>query len=334
MDARKRRILRAVVESYIQSAEPVGSKTLAALHDLGVSPATLRNEMAALEDRGYLEHPHTSAGRVPTPQGYRLYVDELMQAGSLPAPERDVINNLLRRRMAELDSLLEQAGSLMAELTHYVAVTSAVRPPSPGIMKLELFAADPVTLVIVAVLDGGTVKNTLVRLPFQINEDALRTLTSALSGCRDPLSVHEPALRGAAGDGYAYWPFVRDFLRSISEPEYDVRVAGHAQLLSHPEFRDMFRARRTLEYITERSGALMRQTWLDPPGVKITIGPENAAAELADASVVMASYDMGEGLRGILGIVGPTRMDYGGLVSRLHYLASILGKISRDEEDS
>jgi transcriptional regulator of heat shock response len=246
VDERKRAILKAVIDNYIQSAEPVGSKTLTGQAGLRLSSATLRNEMAALEAMGFLEQPHTSAGRVPTPSGYRIYVDELMQKHDLTVNEQDKLDQVKRLRMAELDSLLNRAGRIIAELT--------------------------------------------------------RTVTVAAAG-----------------------PSVR---------EEQVYVSGEANLFDYPEFQDLLRARRTLEYITEQRAALIRQTpvW-ERDGIRVVIGPENAAEELSDASVLMATYPMSGGMRGMIGVVGPTRMDYSRMVSRLGYFAKKLKEMTTEETE-
>ncbi|MDR1669229.1 MAG: heat-inducible transcriptional repressor HrcA [Oscillospiraceae bacterium] len=237
-------ILKAIIDTYIRSAEPVGSKTLSGQSGLDVSAATLRNEMSALEALGFLEQPHTSAGRVPTPNGYRFYVDELMQEHSLPPDEQNTIDQVTKLRMAELDSLLNRASRLIADLTRYATVT-------------------------------------------------------------------------AAG------PSVR---------EERVYVSGEANLLDYPEFQNLMRARRTLEYITEQRASLIRSApvW-ERDGVRVVIGPENAASELSDASVLMATYPVGGGARGMIGVVGPTRMDYSRMVSRLRYFAEKLAEIMQEE---
>jgi transcriptional regulator of heat shock response len=247
VDERKKAILKAVVDNYIQSAEPVGSKVLAGQPGLQVSPATLRNEMAALESMGFLEQPHTSAGRVPTPCGYRIYVDELMQKHDLTANEQDKLDQIKQLRMAELDSLLNRAGRIIADLT--------------------------------------------------------RTVTVAAAG---------PAVR-----------------------EEQVYVSGEAHLFNYPEYQDLMRARRTLEYITEQRADLIRQTpvW-EQNGIRVVIGPENAAEELNDASVLMAIYPMGgSGLKGMIGVVGPTRMDYSRMVSHLGYFAEKLKEMMHEETE-
>jgi transcriptional regulator of heat shock response len=246
LDDRKKAILKAIIDNYIQSAEPVGSKSLAGSSGLDLSSATLRNEMAALEAMGFLEQPHTSAGRIPTPSGYRIYVDELMQKHDLTINEQDRMDQVKQLRMAELDSLLNRAGRIIAELT--------------------------------------------------------RTVTVAAAG-----------------------PEVR---------EEQVYVSGEANLFDYPEYQDLLRARRTLEYITEQRAALIRQTpvW-EQNGIRVVIGPENAASELADASVLMATYPMGGGMRGMIGVVGPTRMDYSRMMSRLGYFAEKLKEIMYEETE-
>lgn len=330
MDARKRRILKAIVENYISGAEPVGSKTLAGQPGLDVSPATLRNEMAALEAMGFLEHPHTSAGRVPTPMGYRMYVDELMQAHRLSRVDQEAIGRIMRIRISELDRMILQAGKILADITHYAAVAATQRERSVEITRLELFLADSHTLVMVAVLEGGFVSNKLARLPFAAQEENIRKLGVILSRNKEPLKTPETELR-EAGEGYAVWPYVKEFLSDLAHSGDEVFISGETHLLAHPEFHDVLRAKRTLEYITGQREMLVRRApGID--GVRITIGPENAAEELADTSVVMASYQLGDGLRGMIGIVGPTRMDYSKLVSRLEFFVSRLEKLTRDED--
>lgn len=267
MDERKKAILKAIIDNYIQSAEPVGSKALAGQPGLDLSSATLRNEMAALEAMGFLEQPHTSAGRVPTPSGYRVYVDELMPRHDLTAGEQDKMNQIKKLRMAELDSLLNRAGKIIAELT--------------------------------------------------------RTVTVAAAGGLGPQRV--------SGSGHSN-DQTQCTLSDVREEQ--IYISGEANLLDYPEFQDLLRARRTLEYITEQRAALIRHTpvW-EREGIRVVIGPENVAAELSDASVLMATYPMGGGMRGMIGVVGPTRMDYSRMVSRLGYFAEKLKEMTYEETE-
>jgi transcriptional regulator of heat shock response len=267
MDGRKRAILKAVIDSYIQSAEPVGSKGLTGRPGLQLSSATLRNEMAALEAMGFLEQPHTSAGRVPTANGYRIYVDELMQKHDLTASDQDTLDQVKRLRMAELDSLLNRAGRIIAELTRTVTVAAA----------------------------GG----------------------------------HGPQRASGPGHDNEQTQYTLSDVR-----EEQVYVSGEANLFDYPEYQDLLRARRTLEYITEQRAELVRQTpvW-EHGGIRVVIGPENAAEELSDASVLMATYPISGGMRGMIGVVGPTRMDYSRMVSRLGYFAEKLKEMTAEENE-
>lgn len=352
MDNRKKNILKAVVEDYIHNAEPVGSKALATQHEMNISPATLRNEMAALEAMGYLEQPHTSAGRIPTPQGYRFYVDELMQKQALTIDEMQEINRVMRNKMKELDRLLAEAGSIVADLTQYTAVSAIPASEKTVFRKLELFLSEPTALVAVLVLDNGVIKNKWVRWPRHIDAAALSQLSSALN----TVLAGQPSLDTAliercvslAGAGAEYLPVIVDFIQDIlnSSQRQQVYIEGQSHLLLQPEYNNVRKAQRALERLSEEKLALAQLPFPESPdSVRIHIGLESVSQALSDASVVMASYPMGEGLRGMIGVIGPTRMDYGKLTAHLSYFASRLGnllqgdaaqdKISQyDEEDS
>ncbi|MCL2083102.1 MAG: heat-inducible transcriptional repressor HrcA [Oscillospiraceae bacterium] len=335
MDARKKRILKAIVDNYIGTAEPVGSKVLSGKQGLDVSPATLRNEMASLEEMGYLLSPHTSSGRIPTPSGYRLYVDELMRRRRLTSLEQEAISKAARLRVAELDRLLAKAGRIVSELTHYAAIATVRREKSISIDRLELFLSDTFSLVMVAVLEGGFVKNHICRLPFPGQREQVRALSEILSGLGNPLDANEADLCAKAGVSWVYWPYVRGFLQSLSNQEREVVLTGESQLLTHPEFQDIPRAKRTLEYLSSQQENIMIQMpeAMEKDGIRISIGPENVAAELENTSVVMADYRLSDGMRGMIGVIGPTRMDYGHLVSRLAYFAKTLQSSLLDEND-
>lgn len=347
MDSRKRIILRAVVEEYIEKAEPVGSKTLAEKGGLDVSPATLRNEMAALEELGYLEHPHTSAGRVPTSAGYRLYVDELMHRRRLSTREMESINHAMRQRLRDLDGCLAEAGRLIAQLTKYAAFTVTPARKRVRVLRMEAFLTDPTALVLVLAAEGSLVKTKWVRLARPAAYTDIVRLTQAVNAVYAGQSefTEEMARRceTLCGGGAAeILPYALELLYEIGSPEQEVYLSGEAHLLDQPEYHDLMRARKTLEFLSERRQALTRipsretpaARTEEPEGVHILIGPENVADELRDASVIMATYRLSDGMRGVIGLVGPTRMDYSRLESRLSYFASrlseLLDKLSDD----
>lgn len=347
MDNRKRIILRAVVEEYIEKAEPVGSKTLAEKGGLNVSSATLRNEMAALEDMGYLEHPHTSAGRVPTSAGYRLYVDELMRRRQLSVREMESINQEMRRRLREVDSMLAEAGRLIAQLTNYAAFAVTPARGRTRVQRMEAFLTDPSALVLVLAAEGGVVKTKWARLPRPAQYADIAQLTGALNTVYAGRSefTEEMARRCAAlcGGGAAeVLPYALELLEELGSDRQEVYLSGETRLLEQPEFQDVLRARETLSFLSERRKTLIpeeterekRVTRSGQDGVRILIGPENVADELRDASVMMASYRLSDGLRGVIGVVGPTRMDYSRLESRLGYFASKLSELLDQLDDS
>jgi heat-inducible transcriptional repressor len=336
LSPRKKIILRAVVDDYIKNAEPVGSKALVEGGELKLSSATLRNEMAALEDMGYLEQPHTSAGRVPTSMGYRKYVDELMSERKLTERERQFIDKQLTPRARELDNLIAEAGKLVSTLTRYTAYAYVPQIEMRKLLRFDLFMADSMSFVIVVVCDGGGVRNKVVRSSIPPVDAALKQLTAALntvfSGLT-PLEItpaQEQDVLHLSGSGAVYYPHVIAFLREGGTPR--VHLSGEHRLLEHPEYRDIDRAKRLLEYVSDKEE--LARLPAPEQDVHFLIGPENVADELRDASVIIASYPVGDNLRGLIGLVGPTRMDYGALSSRMSYLASRLGELFKLPEQT
>jgi heat-inducible transcriptional repressor len=333
ISSRKKEILKAIVEDYVATAEPVGSKALVERRELGLSSATVRNEMADLESMGLLEQPHASSGRVPSTNGYRMYVNELMERKSLTPQEMEPINNLLGQRIAELDTLLLKAGKLLSELTNYTALALTPATLRVRFSRFELFLSDPHSMVCVMVTDTDVVKSKLLRLSREGDESGVRALSAALNtvlaGHSDMTDRRLDEIACLAGEGARYLPAVVNFLREscANMSEREVFVTGTSHLLTHPEFRDADRARGLIEFLSERSGASKLPTLSPNEMVRVVIGPENAVNELKDSSVVMASVPLGENLSGIIGVVGPTRMEYGKLVSHLNYFTRQLGNI-------
>ncbi len=341
LTSRKKKILQAVVESYVQSAEPVGSQALAGRGELNVSPATLRHEMAELEALGYLEHPHTSAGRIPTPLGYRLFVNELMNRHRLAEAEREALDAVTRMKQQKIDRLLLEAGDLLSSLTQYPSYALALRSEAVRLLRLDLFATALYTFVIVLVSDTHEIKNKVVRHKAEVVDEILRALALHINHTfvrRNIFDISESEWseleRDVAGAA-EYSPAVRLFFHELRDEheEREAILTGQSRLLDHPEYRDIAKARSLLEYLSDRR-ELAR---LAPPSpssaVQFIIGPENVAEQLQNASVVVTSYPIGDGIRGLIGIIGPTRMDYAKLTSRLSYFAGRLGDFLASGED-
>jgi len=337
LSERKKKILRAVVESYVQTAEPVGSKAILEQADLNVSSATIRNELADLTELGYLEQPHTSAGRVPSPKGYRLYVNELMEEQRLSIEETRQINEALHLKMKELDKVIDQAGRMVSQLTHYPAFALAGGARRTTVRRFDLIMVDSNSFIVVVMTDSNVVKNKLIRLPGDLSEPQLQLLTTLLNSSFVGKSLDEltPELmrvaEHAAGSSYGLISLVVSFAMEVLDDieNSPVYTAGTSHILDHPEYQDVGKAQKLMNYLSSDQ-SLVQSLALPAMGddnTRILIGPENVADELKDTSVVLASYDIGDGMRGVIGVVGPTRMDYGKVAAKLSYVADGLSKL-------
>ena len=334
LSERKKRILRAIIESYIATAEPVGSKSVAEFLDRKLSSATIRNEMADLEALGLLEKPHTSAGRIPSPQGYRFYVNELMEAHKLSVQETERINQALRLKMQELDRVIDQAGRVVSQLTNYPAFALSSGMERVTIRRFDLLMVERNAFIIVVMTDSNVVRNKLVQLPSDLTEAQLQMLNTLLNTTFTGLTLDQitPELmrvaQHAAGEAYGLISLVVSFAMEVLESleQRRVHTAGLAHLLELPEYQNLERAQPLMSYLSD---AQDESRFPVPQGgpMRILIGPENVADALKETSVVMASYDIGDGMRGVIGVVGPTRMDYAKITARLAYFAQGLTRL-------
>lgn len=331
---RKKRILRTVIEEYIDTAEPVGSKTVQSKAGLTCSPATIRNELASLTESGFLEQPHTSAGRIPTAKGYRLYVNELMTEQQLSLEETEAINKSLSSKVKQLDKLMSDVGHLTSEMTSYPALAiSSIAPAT--IKRFELIYIDPNTFIIVLLMSNDSVKNKFIRLPFSFDQGMMQKLSAIFNanftGITEDkitpllISSSERAVGDTMGLTSVIAGFAIETLSSVKSAE--TVVSGEANLLRLPEFRDPGKAHELISYLSDSEHLQNLPALSDTGDIKVLIGPENVAEELRDSSVVLASYNAGDGTRGLVGVVGPTRMDYSHVAAKLSYIADGLSKL-------
>ena len=334
LSERKKQILRAVVESYIQTAEPVGSKAIVASAGLKVSSATIRNEMAELENLGYLEQPHTSAGRIPSPKGYRLYVNELMEEHRLTMQEAQKINEALNLKIREMDQVMTEAGKIISQLTKYPTFALTKSTGKATIARYDLLMVEETSFIAVLMTDGQLVKNKLFRLPKALSDTQLQLLSTLLNTSFTGLTLEElsPELARVAthsgSEAYGLISLVVSFAMEVLE-ELETNIihtAGIPSLLSHPEYQSLERAEPLMNFLSEMNEGNNLPV-IQGENVKILIGPENVADELKESSVIMASYDIGGGMQGVIGVVGPTRMDYADLAARLSYFAEGLSRM-------
>lgn len=334
---RKKQILKVVVEDYIQTAEPVGSKTIAAEMGGSVSSATIRNELADLVELGYLEQPHTSAGRVPSPKGYRLYVNELMERQKLSIAETEKINQSLQMKMEELDRVISQAGRAFSSFVNYPTYITATGKKKMTARRFELLPVDERSCIVVMMMGDNRVKSQLLRLQLKVDLEQLPTLVTLLNSHFTGVSTDEmnqrlmnvadqvpPQLFLLLSQTIAY---AADALEEAGQRE--IVTAGANQLLKLPEFRDADKAHELMSFLADSKENLPMP---DDGPMKILIGPENVSDALKDTSVVVASYDIGDDMRGLIGVVGPTRMDYATVAARLSGFADGLTRLFGKQE--
>ena len=330
---RKKKILIAVVEEYIRTAEPVGSKHIAEHAKLGCSSATIRNELAELVNLGYLEQPHTSAGRVPTPMGYRLYVNDMMERQRLGMEENEELNRRLSQRLQKLDDSIGEVSRLASQLTDYPALAMTRQAPVT-VRRFDIIYVDANTFILVVLLSNNAVKNKLVRLPISVDASMVQKLSTLFNASftgipeeqMTPVLIH--STERAADDTMGLSAVIAAFaIEVLSESAIPTAViSGENRLLSQPEFRDPDKAHELMSYLSGGGHILPAPDNLAPNDVKVLIGPENVAEELKNSSVIVASYDAGDGTKGLIGVVGPTRMDYSTVAAKLSALAAGLSR--------
>ena len=335
LSERKKKVLRSVVDLYIRTAEPVGSKAITELPDMKYSSATIRNEMAELTTMGYLEQPHTSAGRVPSAAGYRLYVDELMLDYRLSMDETKSINTAIEEKMQRVDKLVEKVAKLVSQATNLPAISAASRPAGATVQRFDLLQAGSGSFILVLMLSDDQVVNKLIKLPLRVEETDLKLLSAVLNAAMTELPLEgftgellDKVMR-SAGAAAALVPVIVDFTTETlkNNASTNMAVAGRSRLLGLPEFQDVAKAQRVMESIDEETLSALPAVMSNANGTKVIVGPENVADELKNTSVVMTKFDIGDGMQGMIGVVGPQRMDYAQVTARLSYFAESLSKV-------
>ena len=335
LSERKKKVLRSVVDLYIRTAEPVGSKAITELPDMKYSSATIRNEMADLTALGYLEQPHTSAGRIPSAAGYRLYVDELMADYRLSIDETKSINTAIEEKMQRVDKMVEKVAKLVSQATDLPAISVASRHGSATVKRFDLILAGQGSVILVVMLSSDEVVNKLIKLPVNVTETDTKLLSAVLNAAMTGLTADEitaelmEKIMGAAGAAAALVPVIVDFTADTlrRHGSTNMAIAGHSRLLGLPEYRDVDKAQKVLSSIDEDALSNLPAVMQNEHGTKVLVGPENVAQELKDTSVVMTKFDIGDGMQGMIGVVGPTRMDYAKVTARLSYFAESLSKM-------
>lgn len=343
LSERKRRILQAIVEAHIAYGEPVGSKYLAQAAALSCSPATIRNEMADLEEMGYLEQPHTSAGRIPSEKGYRLYVDDLRRHYRMAAEEIAEIGRTLRYKLNEVDAILSDASRLASAFTHYTSIAVKPRPASVRVERYESMYIDPRNLVLVMLFHGGVVKTKYVRLDVDMAMGELPRVTALLNRYLINLTSDRitPALIRALENeaGHAaclVLPIVRTVCEAMNELDGgDVKVQGVERLLDYREYADVDHMKDMLSMFEHKDALLdlVASGADEGQDVHVYIGRENSMDVMSHSTLVYRQIRQGGKLIGAIGVIGPCRMDYSKVIETLNQLADGIGHVIDGEEN-
>lgn len=331
LDARKEQVLRAVVEEFIASAEPVGSQKIAGSHDLGVSSATVRNAMAALERDGFLTQPHTSAGRVPTDKGYRYFVDHLTRVEALGPPHADTVSRFFAGAEAALDEILHETSQILSRITDHAALVVGPAAASATVMSIQLVPLHADVLLAVAVLSNGVVEKGVVKLAGGVGDGVVRRASGALADAAigSPLGdlTTPPATGDAEADDLAARASEALGALVVEHAGEPVFVGGASHLAAEAQdFAAVDTAARLLELLEQQFLVVSLARNIIDRGTTVRIGAENEQVELRECSVVLAPVQMGQGVAGTVGILGPTRMDYRRAIAAVATVSESLGR--------
>ncbi len=325
LNERKRRILWAVVQDYAETAEPVGSRTIAKKYDLGVSSATIRNEMQDLEDEGYLEQPHTSAGRVPSIKGYRFYVDWLMQPVAISNDEKSMIDHMLMDHVSKVDEIFRNMAKAVAALTHTLSVAASAEQKKK-FNYIRFLPLEGKRAILLVVTDHGDVSNAVVQIPKGSTFDEMQLLADKLNHFlhgREIDSTDEALILSFQKEiERDLSPFMHVFqaLQQAMRPQKEVYSGGASQLIEQPEFKSVERMQDILHLLEQRD---MLESMLlsssDQP-IAVHIGTENQLKSFSDLSIVRAQFTSGGRVLGSVAVVGPTRMQYSKIISMMQFM--------------
>ena len=333
---RKKLILKAIVEAHIAGGEPVGSKYIVENRQLTCSSATIRNEMSELEEMGYLEKPHTSAGRVPSELGYRFYVDSLVQHYAMTANEIAEINNILKSKMTELDQILENATRLASNITNYTGFAVKPKFVSHSISKFEAISIDDYNLLLVMITSGGVVKTKKLRIPELLTDELISKINGALNRHLTGLGSGDitlPILMSIedelGGDARAIGPIIKVIYDTMNEVEDgELRISGLNRLLQYPEFSDSQKFGQLLTAIESKDEILNLVSQGNSDGdVNVIIGSESSVNVMNNSSVIYKPIKKDGRTVGAIGVIGPLRMDYAKVLATVEELSHNISNI-------
>lgn len=335
LNERKKKILQIIIEDYISSAEPVGSRTIARKYDLGLSPATIRNEMSDLELLGYLEQPHTSAGRIPSAQAYRFYVDALIEPGTLTDNDMALIDGWYNERRRNIDDIFQSTAKILSRMTQNVSMVLTNQQTIANFCYLKFLPLDSQHAILCIVADDGSIDTNVVDIPLGMSSEEMDYLAGKMSKLledRNLSDISVEILQNVHTDVVEDKLIFSSLLQAVRKmtgrrQEQKVFLGGTKQLLNQPEFRDVERVRNLLGILEEEKVLKDLLQGGEDSGLKVTIGSENKFTGIQDCSMVQATYRMNGQIVGTMAVLGPTRMEYGKVISVMDYLHKYLKTI-------
>ncbi len=341
LDDRKLKILKAIISNYLETGEPVGSRTISKYTDLNLSSATIRNEMADLEELDLITQPYTSAGRIPTDKGYRLYVDQMMVEKDT---EMEEMKTQLLERVDKMESLLKQVAKVLAYNTNYATLVTAPQYQNSKLKFIQLSQVDDKQLLAVIVVDGNVIKNKLMQVERMLANDEILKLNVLLNTFLQGASLQDinlemiQTIKTQAGE---FADIMENVFQGIAEAiheadQVEIYTSGTTNMLKYPELGNIEQTTKLLEALEERQGLdeLIDESihGENPNGIQVYIGEEAPVSNMKDCSIVTATYELAEGARGTIGIIGPKRMDYQKVVSTLKNLTGELDTIFKKKD--
>lgn len=336
LDERKQKILQAIIRNYMETGEPVGSRTISKYSDLNLSSATIRNEMSDLEEMGYIVQPHTSAGRIPSDKGYRLYVDRILKEKNHEVQE---LKDLMIERTDKMEQVLKQVVKVLAANTNYATMVSAPTYHRNKLKFIQLSKVNATQILTVIMIEGNIVRNKVIDVTEELDQETVLKLNILLNSVLNGLSIEEinlamiQNLKEQAGIHSELVGSVIDAVAEVihSEDEVEIYTSGATNIFRYPELSDNGKASELISTFEEKQqlSDLVNQTLenSDSKGIQVYIGQETPIQSMKDCSVVTATYELGEGLQGTIGIIGPKRMDYENVLKTLKTLTEQLDEI-------
>ena len=349
LDERKLKILQAIIRNYLETGEPVGSRTISKYTDLNLSSATIRNEMADLEELGYIVQPHTSAGRIPSDKGYRLYVDQMLaekeEKLDHAAQEVKEMHQMLLEKEDKMESILKQMAKMLAVNTNYATLVTAPQVKGNKIKFLQLSRVDVGQLLATIVVEGNVIKNNMIHVEKSLDDEKLLKLNILLNTNLNGLPIEDinlamiTKLKQQAGIYDGIIAEVMDAVAAVIRENDDIEIytSGANNIFKYPELSDNQRASELINTLEEKQmlTELVQDSMADEnnTGIQVYIGNETPVQTMKDCSVVTATYELEEGVKGTIGIIGPRRMDYDKVISTLTTLKSQLDTIYKKDDD-